>query len=115
MSLALKAGGSYIADPHRLLRDMRPTTWSMWLAMDAIDPWQENRADARAARTAWAVLAAAGAKREDGSSFDVQDFMPYVDLQVDQEALARERDAEASRQLRAALMNADGHKARIDP
>lgn len=85
---------------------MRPSTLRRWLALYAIDPWDENRADLRAGVIAAAGMEAQGAKKLDGSRFVPSDFTPYAAAQVDPE----QEQAALSARLRAALMNASGHK-----
>lgn len=81
------------------------------MALYAIDPWDENRADLRAGEIAAAATNAAGAKKFDGSDFVPADFMPYAKLQRDPDELAAERNAQVSAALRTWLMNNSGHKA----
>lgn len=81
MALALAAGGRYVIDPGALVREMRPSTLAAWTAMYAIDPWDDNRADLRAAQIAAAVYGAAGCKKESGDAFIAADFMPYHEVQ----------------------------------
>lgn len=75
----MRAGGHYIADPGRLLQEMRPSTWGLWRALYAIDPWDEQRADLRQAIATAALVQAQGARRVGGGSFSYLDFMPYVE------------------------------------
>lgn len=90
---------------------MRRSTLGIWAALYAIDPWDDNRADLRAAQIASATVNAQGCKKEDGGHFTPRDFLPYVDAQVDQDALAMEREADISARVVTALMNIDGHRA----
>lgn len=74
---------------------MSTRTLGLWAAKWQIDPEDENRADSRAAEIASAVVNSAGAKKQDGTPFLPDDFMPYVRAQQDPEELRRleiERD-----------------------
>lgn len=82
--------------------------------MDAIDPWDENRADLRAAEIAAATVNAQGCKKSGGGQFKPEDFLLYTKLQQDPEAIERARQADISAKFRAALMNVDGHKAKVN-
>jgi len=93
---------------------MRPSTLGLWLAMYAIDPWDDNRADLRAGEIAAAVVNVQGGKKQDGTHFLARDFMPYADGQIDQEQVAIERERVLAAHVRAAFMNASGHKANKD-
>lgn len=114
LSLALKAGGRYIADPYLLAQEMRPSTLGMWMALSVIDPWDDNRADLRAGQIAAAAVNAQGATKRDGEPFVPRDFMFYHDVQIDQEELAERQERERVARVRSVLMNVSGHKAKVE-
>jgi hypothetical protein len=80
-----------------MLREMRPSELGEWSALFRSNPWGEQRADLRAGIIASAV-ANSMAKKRDGTAFKPKDFMPYLDLEKDNEADS------LSRRLRAAFV-----------
>lgn len=90
---------------------MRPSTLGLWMAMAAIDPWDDNRADWRAAEIAAATLVAQGVKKKSGEDVTARDFMRFHTLQEDPDRAEADRQRELHAQIRTVLMNASGHKA----
>lgn len=90
---------------------MHPRTLGLWRAVHRIDPWDENRADWRAAEIAAATVAAQGATKRDGSHFTPEDFAPYLKLQMDPEELRRLEIEREEAALMEFLANASGHQA----
>lgn len=111
MTLALKAGGQYVVDPSRLVREMGARTLQLWRAYWEIDPQDGNRADRAAAQVASAVANSAGARKEGGGFFTPDDFVPYLRAQVEPEELARRELEREEAALSAYLDRASGHKA----
>jgi hypothetical protein len=93
---------------------MRPSTLGMWMALSVIDPWDDNRADLRAGQIAAAAVNAQGATKRDGEPFVPIDFMVYHDAQIDQDALAEQREIKLAAKIRETLMNLSGHKAKVE-
>ncbi len=91
----MRAGGSYIADPGQLLRDMRPSVYGAWTGFWHINPWGEERADLRSAIVAQVV--ATGLVKKSVGAWRREEFMPF--LQVDQE----EKNRSLSGRIRSAL------------
>jgi hypothetical protein len=62
------------ASPARMLQDMRPSELGTWIALYAVDPWGEQRADLR---TGILASTMANIHRGKGSqAFSPADFMP---------------------------------------
>lgn len=89
-----------------MLREMRPSELSLWAAIWAIDPWDEQRADLRAGITASVIANVNRDPKRRRAPFNAVDFMPY--RQQDEE----DRGRELSSRLRAGLMIAGHRKKR---
>jgi hypothetical protein len=60
-----------------MLADMRPDELGMWVAYYGLEPWDEQRADLRAALVATEVHRAMGSKRSDRKPIVMADFRLY--------------------------------------
>lgn len=107
----MHAGGQYVIDPSRLVREMSPRTLGLYRAMWVIDPQDMNRLDRAAGQIANAVVHAAGANKQDGTEFRPADFTPYIDAQHEPEELARMELERSEAELSAFFDRASGHKA----
>lgn len=93
---------------------MRGSVLNRWMAIAAIDPWDENRGDLRAGEIAAATANSQGAKKSSGEHFAPEDFMRFHWAQLDPDELQRQQDEQVSTQLKEWLMNNSGHVASKD-
>lgn len=71
--LALRLG---YASPSRMMREMRPSEYGIWMALWRAEPWDEERADLRSALVALQV-SRSGLKKTEGA-WSYKDFMPFL-------------------------------------
>ena len=57
---------------------MRPHELGMWWALWQIEPWDEERADRRAATVAMVLANVNRNPKKRAAAFKVEDFMPYL-------------------------------------
>lgn len=62
-----------------MLAAMRPSQLGEWLALYAVDPWGEQRADLRAGIVASTLANVHRDARQRPEPFSPQEFMPYVE------------------------------------